>query len=509
MMCKRVTALLLLLIVAGTWVPRGHAEAHHCAVLYDDPSSDTLRTLREFTLYSSWDCAYMSIWDAENLDGYDAAVLCVEETRHLPDALARALRKIQVFVIGSGGLEQISDRAEWMDGDVVLSCEGESGARSDLMLNVRGLWLLGGEDGRALGGEIHINGETYPLCLEAGNVAHFAYFDPNEQILCAQLANSLQLWQWPYENAPAAYGQYLVLDWVYPFLDPEALMERTDMLEEEGVPYVLALTPVFDHGDYPAMKRFCEYLRYVQSRGAGLILRVPFVSIRQVDLEDLIRNMEISYEAYAAYGVYPLAVEAPVSWLECEKGLEALRGYRTVFLFESDDALADDEAPDQNTAYRDGHQIVAPAWQDSRVYTSAYAQAIYLDAQMDLEEMRTQIERIKTSKRVLKGLLEMENRVYSGDYAVVSANGILQVNGEHADTAYAPFTYDENYEYDRGLGQYFKEQIETSNNWLMVFVVLACSVFLVMIALFRRQIRRELVMGKKTGTSESSEKVKK
>lgn len=507
-MCKRVAVLLLLLIVAGTWVPQGHAEAYRYAVLYDDPSSNTLRILRKYMLFSSWDCAYVSIWDAGDLSEYDAAILCVEETQRVPDALAQALRKKQVFVIGSVGLEQVSDSAEWLGGDVVLTCEGESGARSDLLLNVQGLWLLGGDDGKALGGEVHVDGHTYPLCQKVGNVTHFAYFDPKEQILCAQLAKSLQLWQWPYESEPTAYGQYLVLDCVYPFLDPAELMERTDMLEEEGVPYILALTPVFSNGEYPAMKRFCEYLRYVQSRGAGLILRVPFVSIGQVDLEDLLRNMEIAYEAYASYGVYPLAVEAPIAWLECEKGLEALRGFRTVFLFESDDVLTDDKVSDQNVAYRDGHQIIAPAWQDSRAFASAYAQAIYLDAQMDLEEMRTLVERIRTSKRVLKGLPDMENRVYSGDYAVVGLNGVLRVNGEHVDTEYIPFTYDENYVYDRGFAQYFREQIETSNKLLMAFVVLACSVFLVMIALFRRQIRRELVMGGQIKDSEASEKEK-
>ena len=78
------------------------------------------------------------------------------------------------------------------------------------------------------------------------------------------------------------------------------------------------------------MKRFCEYLRYVQSKGVGIILRVPFVSIEQVEAEELTRHIALAYEAYAMYGVYPMAIEAPKTWLQCENGLEALRGFLTV-----------------------------------------------------------------------------------------------------------------------------------------------------------------------------------
>lgn len=507
MMCKRIAALLLLLIGMSAWSPGAYAAENHYVVIYDDPASETVQRLREYTLYSSWNCAYLSLWDVEELSGYDAALLCVGEAQQLPDALTRSLRQLPVFVIGSGGLEQLSGQAAWRQGNVMIRCEGESGNESDILLNAEGIWMLDGEEGASLGGEVYVGDVAYPLCRRVGNITHFAYFDASEPILCAQLTKSLQLWQWPYDNAPTAYGQYLVLDYVYPFLDPAALLERTDMLEEEGVPYLLAITPIFSNGEYPAMKRFCECLRYLQSRGAGLILRVPFVSIDQVELEELMHSMEIAYEAYATYGVYPLAVEAPVAWMHCEKGLDALRGYRTVFLFESDDAQ-NGRTLTQNIAYQDGHQIVAPAWQDSQAFSTAYAQAIYLDAQMDVEEMREMVQRIKTSRRVLKRLSDTENVVYSGKYAVVGLHGIVKVNGKQMDTSYIPFTYDEDYVYDRGFGQLFRKQIETSNQWLMAFVGLSCTIFLVMIVLFRRQIRRELILGRRTRDSQKNEEVK-
>lgn len=492
MMYKRIAALLVLLAALWVFMPTGVAEVNHYALLYDDPSSETIRLLREITLYSSWNCDYLSLWEAEDLSGYDAAILCVGEDRQLPDAMVQALEKIPVFAIGGGGVRQLSSEARWFEGDVMLRCAAEGGESSDVLLNEGGLCLLSSHD-EALGGEVYVDGIAHALCQKRGNLTHFAYFDAQVPILCAQLAQALQLWQWPYDNAPTAYGEYLVLDYVYPFLNPAEVMERTEMLREEGVPYALAVTPIFSNAEYPAMKRFCEFLRYEQSQGAGIILRVPFVSIGQVDLDDLIHAMEVSYEAYASYGVYPLAVEAPTSWLECEKGLEALKGFRTVFLFLTDEIVEVGENLRQNLAFRDGHQIIAPAWEDSRAFSSSYAQAIYLDTEMDVEEMREFVQRIKNSKRVLKGLTQMENMVYTGDIAVEGSSGMLRMNGKLVDTRYVPFTYEENYTFDRGITQFFKEQIETSNQWLMLFVGVACVVFLILIAMFRRQIKRELL----------------
>lgn len=497
MMSKRIAALLLLLAALLAHMPTGVAEVNHYALLYDDPSTGTMRLLREMMLYSAWNCEYVSLWETEDLSGYDAAILCVGEDRQLSDTLVQALKKMPVFVIGGGGVRQLSKRARWFEGDVMLRCDAEDGESGDLLLNEEGLCLLSGH-GEDLGGEVYVDGIAHALCQRRGNLTHFAYFDPQVPVLCAQLAQALQLWQWPYDNAPTAYGEYLVLDCVYPFLDPAELMERTDMLEEEGVPYALAITPIFSNAEYPAMKRFCEFLRYQQSQGAGLVLRVPFVSISQVDLDDLIHAMKVSYEAYASYGVYPLAVEAPEAWLECEKGLEALKGFRTVFLFETDESGMG-ETLHQNVAFRDGHQIIAPAWEDPYAFSSSYAQALYLDAQMDVQEMREFVQRIKNSKRVLKRLMELDNTVYSGDLAVEYSSGALRVNGKLVNMRYVPFTYEENYTFDRGITQFFKEQIETSNRWLMLFVGLTCAIFLILIAMFRRQVKRELLLGTRGG----------
>lgn len=61
----------------------------------------------------------------------------------------------------------------------------------------------------------------------------FGVFDPSQEAQCAFLSTLLQTWLWPYKNSPTAYGQYLVLDRIYPFADPERLLSLVEMLETE------------------------------------------------------------------------------------------------------------------------------------------------------------------------------------------------------------------------------------------------------------------------------------
>ena len=143
---------------------------------------------------------------------------------------------------------------------------------------------------------------------------------PSQEAQCAFLSTLLQTWLWPYKNSPTAYGQYLVLDRIYPFADPERLLSLVEMLETENVPYVLCVMPIYANADYPAMKRFCEVLRYAQSRGAGIVMHVPQVTLANVTVEGLQENIANAYSAYSRYGVYPLAIEAPDVWLMSEKG---------------------------------------------------------------------------------------------------------------------------------------------------------------------------------------------
>ena len=179
-----------------------------------------------------------------------------------------------------------------------------------------------------------------------------------------------------------------------------------------------------------------------------------------------------------------------------EKGQDALRGWRTVFLFQSDEALYGEKSA-ENTALRDGHQIVAPAYDDTTAFTNAYAQAIYLDPAEDIETLRTQVKRLKNSRAALKKLSDIEGIVYAGDvYVHFYPSEGLYVNGEATSLVYQRFEYDEDYVYDRGFVQYMTDQIQASNKLILAFVVVACTIFIAGMIISRRTTRRQLLGGR-------------
>lgn len=499
-MCKRLPAWVLALCLALALVLPGQsvrAEDSRLLVLYstrEDAPKDTLLVLRTMMMYMNQAADFYPVEEAPDFAAYLGVVLCLAAEEELPDALVNRQReeKTPLFVIGSGGLAQLGETV-YRKGSLMARADTGDGT-VDLLLQQEGVWMLA-EAGEALGGQLYVNTTAYPLCQTVGQVTHLAYFDPDQPTLQTLLATLLQNWQWPYENAPLAYGQYLVLNEVYPFEEPEELMRVTDMLREEGVPYAISLMPIYNNASYPAMKRFCEFLRYEQSIGTGIILRAPQVSITLVDAEDLKQAMQIAYEAYTYYEVYPVALEVPEAWLLTEKGLDILSGWRTLLLFETDELLRESEELNgqrENLAYRHGHQLIAPAWKSTEAFTSAYAQAIYLDPREDLETLRTYVQRLKHSRRILKSITGMENAVYIGANLITQGTAGLNVNGRLVDTSFTPFVY-ESYTYDRGFMQYMTEQIETSNEWILLFVGVASTTFLVMIALMRRQNRRNML----------------
>ena len=507
-MCKRygAAALILLLVLLLPLTALAAEPTHLLVISTEEAQGDaarTMQTIRQIAMYSNWNCRYRSVEDPVELAGCEGVLLCVDDGYRLPEKTVSQLldSELPIFVIGSGTLAQLAP-VRHVQGTLVIRLETENRQKQDMLLKENEVTLLA-DRGESLGGQVFVGAEAYPLCQRTEQVTHLVYYQPDNADFANYLATCLQIWRWPFEDAPRGYGYYLVLDRVYPFDDPARLMKITDMLEEENVPYALTVMPLYANGEYPAMQRFCEYLTYVQSRGAGVILHAPLVTLQNTETEEIKKHINIAYEGYANLGVYPLAIQTPESWLLSEKGLSVLRGFRTVFTFVSSEAVYGDRV-DVNLAFRDGHQLVGSAREGALTYTDAYAQAIYLDVNQDVEVLRAQVEAIKSSRRTLKNLRAMENIVYAGDqFLQAAADGTLVYNGEEIPLTYVPFEYEEKHEFYRGFMQNMKEQIECGNKLIMLFVVVSCSFFAVAMFLVRRSIRGELLQAKKKKTNEA------
>ncbi|MDD6050826.1 MAG: DUF2334 domain-containing protein [Clostridiales bacterium] len=486
--------LLLLLFVQAllcAFPACAGAEATRLLVLQDVAgervAQANLRQIRRMLTYAGYPWDIADAWREASLDDYDAVLVVLAEGRALHEDTARRLRTGErpVFVVGSGALEQLTETVT-AEGAITVLCEG-GGSTDKLFLTRTSLPMLSGE-GEVVGGELLVNGQGLPLCKRVGSITHMAYCDADEARMAAMLADFLLGWLRP-DGSPPACGQYLVLSPVYPFQEPEDLVALTDVLENERLPYAVCVMPIYEHVDYPAMKRFCQWLRYIQSKGVAIVLHAPLMSPN--DVEAYRKQLETAYRAYADYGVYPVALAAPEDDLGSPHGMEAISGFSTVLLTEGDGPLTAPALTETPTRQEE-HRLLAPYTQGS-AFTTAYPQAIYLDANASPDELRRRVQTLGRSGCSLMSLAGMAHSVQIGDDCISrSPTGGLEVNGQPFSLAYTAFE-DEEYRYDRGIVQYMTEQIQTSNRIIMGFVLLASACFAAFMLLSRQAMRRELL----------------
>ncbi|WP_239256622.1 DUF2334 domain-containing protein [Listeria ilorinensis] len=115
------------------------------------------------------------------------------------------------------------------------------------------------------------------------------------------------------EQTPAK--QYLLIEGINPFVDPEAVKETVDTLYQAGLPFMMSAGPVFRNTDFPAAKRYAEILRYAAARGGTIVLQVPAVTTGSSEKGELTKVMDDSVHFLTENGIAPSAVSAETYWL--------------------------------------------------------------------------------------------------------------------------------------------------------------------------------------------------
>ncbi|HRX07837.1 MAG TPA: DUF2334 domain-containing protein, partial [Candidatus Limiplasma sp.] len=433
-MCKRL-AFMLAVFLAITACFGAAAEESEvpgtilfvCNAAAGSPEETAVRSVTKFLTYMGKDFDLATPDAPFLLNDYEAVYLLIGAGDRLSDRNAAALRGTEksVLVIGPGGITQLTDKATERSGYFEISYVLEGDQPQTCLTDEQRLYFLSDPDA-SYGGTVRpvAGGDSYPLCAAEGHLAQIAWYAADPAWMPFAAADMITRWTWPYQNAPHQYGVYMVLDSVYPFEDPELLLQVSELMEKQSVPYAIMVMPVYSNATYPAMKRFCETLRYLQSRGAAIVLRTPLVTIGRVETEELKQHIQLAYEAYTQYGVYPLALAAPEQYLYGEDGLEVIGGARTVLLFETDDAIPLESG---NLAYPYGHVVIAPAYTAlAGRMPNNYPTAVYLNLHDGLEALTEQVQAYRNSSAPLASLWNLRNTLYIGPHYFFS-NGVNSI----------------------------------------------------------------------------------
>lgn len=141
----------------------------------------------------------------------------------------------------------------------------------------------------------------------------------------------------PYKAAKAMdeNKKYLILDEVYVIDDLNDIVNKINYLYDLGIPFIISTMPIFKNMDIEAAQRYYEVLRYAQVRNVSIVLHFPDISednIVNINMDELINKMNISYNSFINYDVYPIGIDIPKKFLTHENITNYLRLSDTLFV---------------------------------------------------------------------------------------------------------------------------------------------------------------------------------
>ncbi len=415
---------------------------------------------------------------ASLLENYDGALMALGRGTHLADR----------------GIRTNPKQAGSVSGLAVYRFDETGESRSSVVMLDPGTL----EEAEKTDGRVETAAGNLSLVSARENFRYLPLADYTTPFARALLIREIARWRWPYDSRMNVYTQYVTLSPVYPFADLHRLKEMVDELAERRMPFVISVMPIYEHVDYPAMKRFCDVLRYAQTSGGAVILHAPLIQNR-TDPVILAEQLTTATMNYLKLGVFPVALEIPSEWLFQDELSGILGRYRTLFLSELD-AFARHRpgAYGLTDHILQGHQQIVPAIRLDETgvsHLSTHATAVYLDLSgKETEELKTAAAAAAESAIPLQSLWDMEEAVYlnDGHYLLWDRN-TLTVDGAQRFNLYTPYEEEEDFDYKRDAYYRFVRNLAGQNHMLIGISIAVLILFLLLGRLSRRQMHRRFL----------------
>jgi len=344
-------------------------------------------------------------------------------------------------------------------------------------------------------GKIEVGNEEGYYCSSYGCITHIPVSDLSDKLVKAAFIREVAKWKWPYKGDPHTYAQYIVLNQVYPFQDPDKLLEIVEYLVDKKEPFVISVMPIYSNGNYPAMKQFCEVLKYAQANGGTIIMHSPINQMTTFDKDVINKYIKIALQIYMSQGVYPVALQVPHNWIFNNDTIEVMRHFSTIFTTDEVDVLVDETSIfNTNEIYKDGHKWVSAAVKldDTNVsYTKVSSTAVYLDITESTKQLKDVINICQASNVPLKSLWDVDHSFWTEEDVLNYKNHIMMLNNKRIDTKFVPVNYDKNFKYNRNMLKRFSKDLSSENHKLIIAVVIVSLIFLSFIFIARSRNRHK------------------
>ena len=519
MMCRRWIVCIIMFFIALfacqhlAWATESKPiEKGDILIIYSDGSDEnTLKLVQdmvEVLTYQSFKVSYGTASECMGSMGKFSYIICYDLTMY-PEEFSNKLKQFEdqaghMFFVGNEFLKDYLDHTQRSEAyELINRTTGNISYTFDGSTNWTGIvkegYYLFLKKMSYQNGSLTVNEKSNYLCAGNAALTHLPVTDFNNPLVKAVFIKEVAQWKWPFHGSPNIFPQYIVIDKVYPYEDPEKLLEVVNILVKEKTPFVISVMPMYVNGNYPAMTRFCEILRYAQANGGSIIINAPIDQMNPFDKNVMLDYLSQALEIYNKQGVYPLALQVPNNWLFHEDTIEVMRHFRTIFTSGEDSFL---KRSDRNTneVYKDGHQWIGSsiALDDfGTSYVSAYSTAVSISINEDKADIIKRINACRSSFIPLKSLWDMEHSYWMEKDLMTYKNQSLVLNGKKKDLNFIPSTYTEKFNYQRNMLQRFSKDLTSQNRMLIYMVGITSLVFLFFIFVARYNNRRNYFFGQR------------
>lgn len=517
MMCRRrivcIAMLLMSMFVCPfvSWASESEQiEKGDILIIYSNGSDETtlklVNDMVEVLTYQSFKVSYGTASECmENMNKF-SYIICYDVTMY-PEEFTSNLKKFEdnaghLFFVGNQLLKDYLDQTQRSENyELINSTTGKIRYTFDGSTDWTGIvkedYYLFFKTISYQNGSLKVSEKNNYLCAREGPLTHLPVTDLRNPLVKAIFVKEVARWKWPFNGSPNIFPQYIVIDKVYPYEDPKKLMEVVTILVKGKTPFVISVMPMYVNGNYPAMTRFCEILRYAQANGGSVIINAPIDQMNPFDKDVMLDYLAQALEIYNKQGVYPLALEVPRNWLFSEDTIEVMRHFKTIFT-SGEDGYIKQSGGNKNQVYKDGHQWIGSsiALDDfGTSYVSAYSTAVPISLNADKTEIMKRVNACRSSFIPLKSLWDMDHSYWMEKDLMTYQNQSLILNGKKKDLNFIPSVYTEKFNYQRNVLQRFSKDLTTQNRMLIYMVGITSLVFLFFIFVARYNNRRNYFFG--------------
>ncbi|MEK8126496.1 hypothetical protein WMW72_01060 [Paenibacillus filicis] len=318
-----------------------------------------------------------------------------------------------------------------------------------------------------------------PYGVANGRYGYVPYLEKGN---LSELGLSYLLQDWLASDGQSQY--YAVFKDIYPFSDLGLLKRLADQLYESGIPFIASIQPVLSNFDYPAMQRYMETLKYVQSRNGSLVVNAPFVaSTISQNITTLKDEMSSFIDVLAEHGIAPLGIGAEMYWTYDEHyTARGMSFFDSIVMFPNERVMY--RAPtDTAKTFATSFYTVESGKLEAYGEAARSGEPLPMNTALvfrfpqDEQQLKETVATLQSDWRTFGDYKNTAHAVRTDKHDIRSSRGILQINGRTLVLNTTMESVDSNHTYIQEGPKSLDTLFTVQNNIFIVLIITTLMIF--------------------------------